>query len=149
MDAFADLVLLDVAVGEPVVRTGRPLSENRIFENVGGHIALNLNAGAAKGGRNYLLLGSVTGSSPGTLLPGGQAVLPVNWDFFTNIVLDMLNTPIFQDFMGVLDADGKASALFNTFGPVPGTAGIFITYAYALNKPWDYASNPCVIEIVP
>ena len=80
---------------------------------------------------------------------GGQATLPVNWDLFTSLVLSLMNTPPFQNFMAMLDGNGRASAVFNTYGPVAGMAGFTISFAYALNGPWDYASNGANIEIVP
>jgi hypothetical protein len=41
-------------------------------------------------------------------------------------------------------------AIFNTLGSMPpGMAGVTLSFAYALNNPWDFASNPVGIEIVP
>ena len=102
--------------------------------------------------RTYLLLGCVTGTSPGTPLPDGT-ILPINWDLLTNFVLAFLNTPIFQNFLGTLDAAGSASATFDTLGPLPkGTAGVVMSFAYALpySAPggW-FASNAVDIEIIP
>ena len=119
------------------------------FEGTGGKSTFSLDAGAANVARNYIILGGVTGSSPGTPLPGGMATLPVNWDVFTTIVINLANTVIFQNFIGILDANGQASALFDTQGPVPGAAGITMTFAFALNNPWDFASNAVEIKIVP
>ena len=96
----------------------------------------------------YILLGGITGTTPGIPLPGGMVVLPVNWDLFTNIVIQLVNTPIFQNFMGVLDGQGSGAAQLN-LGPVPGFAGTKLYFAYAMNNPWDFASNPVMIEIVP
>ena len=114
----------------------------------GGAVDFDLWAGPNNGSRNYLLLGSVTGTSPGTTLPGGMATLPLNWDAFTGLVVTYANTPIFKDFMGVLDSNGAASAKLS-LGPVPGFAGTLLYFAYAMNMPWDFASNPVQIEIVP
>jgi hypothetical protein len=50
--------------------------------------------------------------------------------------------------MGILDASGTATAQLNA-PPVPGFAGVTMHYAYALNNPWDFVSNPVAIEIVP
>lgn len=115
----------------------------------GGCVTFSLDAGPLNGHRNYLLLGSVTGASPGIPLPGGQVTLPLNWDFFTGIVLSYLNTPLFEDFMGTLDGSGTAQAKFDTLMPVPGTAGIIMTFDYALNKPWNFASDPVTVVMLP
>jgi photosystem II stability/assembly factor-like uncharacterized protein len=121
-----------------------------ISESTGGVANFSLNATAANGDRNYLLLGSVTGTDPGTPLPGGMATLPLNWDVMTNVVLSLLNTPMFDDFMGKLDSEGTATATWDTFGPLPsGSAGVTVHFAYALNGPWNFASNAVGIDIVP
>ena len=95
------------------------------------------------------MLGTMSGTSPGTQLPGGLVTLPINWDFFTDFLVTLINTPVFMDFIGVLDADGRSTAQANTFGPLPtGSAGIVMHYAYALNQPWDFVSEALAIEIV-
>lgn len=124
-------------------------SASAIPETKGAIVRLDLNGGLANANRNYLMLGSVTGTVPGTTLPGGQAVLPLNWDLFTNLVISLLNTPAFSKFMGTLNNQGASTATFNTLGPIPGMAGITLTFAYGLNGPWDFASNGVNIEIIP
>jgi hypothetical protein len=126
--------------------SARPV--NFIHEGAGGSIDLNANAGTANGSRNYLVLGTVTGTSPGTPLPGGQATVPVNWDPFTDLALGMANSPVFHDFMGKLNLLGRANARLNA-PPLPGLAGISMHFAYCLNGPFDFASNAVEIEIVP
>lgn len=39
----------------------------------------------------------------GCTLHGGMATLPLNWDVYTNLVLDSLNTSLFSNFLGSLD----------------------------------------------
>jgi hypothetical protein len=51
--------------------------------------------------------------------------------------------------MGALDGNGEAKAVFDTLGPVPGSAGIHIGFAFALHNPWNYASNGAMVEVVP
>jgi hypothetical protein len=92
-------------------------------------------------------LGSVSGTAPGTTLPGGL-ILPLNWDVFTDVVFILLNTPVFHCFYGTLDAAGSAEAQV-TSGPIPGFAGTILYFAYCLNSPFDFVSNPVEIEIVP
>jgi hypothetical protein len=98
--------------------------------------------------RQYIMLGSISGTVPGTKLPGGTVTLPLNWDLFTNIVITYGNTVLFQDFLGTLSDEGYGAAQLN-LGPIPGAAGLTMHFAYALNNPWDFASNPVGIEIVP
>jgi hypothetical protein len=119
-----------------------------ISESTGGTVNLALDAGAWNANRNYILLGSVTGTEPGVPLPGGMATLPLNWDVFTDFVASLINTVVFSNFMGTLDGSGTATAQLNA-PPVPGFAGVTMHYAYGLNNPWDFVSNPIPVEIVP
>ena len=115
----------------------------------GGTADFNLAAGVENANRNYILLGSVSGTAPGTPLPGGKATLPLNWDVFTSTTFSLINTPVFDRFMGALDSAGSAIAKLDTLGPIPGAAGITLYFAYALNNPWDFTSNAVNVEITP
>ncbi|MFH2000625.1 MAG: hypothetical protein ABIK28_13155, partial [Planctomycetota bacterium] len=109
----------------------------------------SLNAGAANGNRHYLLLGSMSGTSPGFTLPGG-AVLPLNWDTFTDLLLQFLNTSLCQNFYGTLDSAGTATATLDTLGAIdPVVTGATANFAFVLNNPFDFASNPISVDFVP
>ncbi len=120
---------------------------DQISEKTGGKVNFSLDATKTNANRKYFLLGSVTGHSPGTKLPGGM-ILPVNWDIFTDLVITFMNTPLFVNFAGKMDVSGQALATFDTLGPVPGAAGIMLTFAYTL-KPYDFVSNYVEVSIVP
>jgi hypothetical protein len=112
-------------------------------------VEFDLQVGLLHAHRKYLILGSITGTAPGTPLPGDRVVLPVNWDLFTNIVLQYLNFPMFHNFLGSLDDTGLARATFDTLGPIENMAGFYMSFAFALNAPWDLVSNPINVEILP
>ena len=114
----------------------------------GGAVNFYLKAGPANMDRSYLLLGSLSGTTPGTNLPGGFAVLPLNWDLFTNTILALVNKPFFDQFTGMLDANGANTAKMQ-LPPVPGYTGTVMYFAYALNNPWNFVSNPVAVEIIP
>jgi hypothetical protein len=117
-----------------------------LSSTLGGAATLGLYAGSANAGRKYYMLGSVTGTS-GIPLPGGQATLPLTWDFMTNVVLNLMNSFFFTNFAGTLAGDGTATATFNLpAGAAP--VGLKFYFAYALKGPWDFASNPIEIEIL-
>jgi hypothetical protein len=123
-----------------------------ISETTGGTLQLGIHCGTQNAGRHYMIFGSISGTVPGTALPGGMKNLPINWDAFTEVVANM-NYPdsiLFEKFYGTLDGNGDSQAVFNTNGPVPGTLGIVVSFAYPLmGPPWDFASNPVNVEIVP
>lgn len=120
----------------------------QLSAGAGGVANFTLAADTGNANRNYLLLGSVSGTSPGINLPGGLEVLPLKWDLFTNIVIQLVNTATFVNFMSKLDGTGSAPATF-VFPPGTGASGYTMYYAYALNKPFDFVSNPVSIPIVP
>jgi len=123
---------------------------DNISESTGGSVIFYLDAGAANGGRKYLILGTLSGTAPGIPLSGGAVTLPINWDLFTNTIMSFLNTTLFYDFMDSLDVNGEAKANMNV-PAVPGTgiAGMTMHFAFALGKPLNFASNPVAIKILP
>ncbi|MEW6742360.1 MAG: C25 family cysteine peptidase [Planctomycetota bacterium] len=117
----------------------------------GGVVHMSLDAGGANGNRTYLVLGSVTGTSPGFSLPGGTHV-PLNWDIFTSLIVSHLSSPAFAGFYGPLDGTGQGAAVFDTVGPVdPIVVGIQMHFAYLLAFPpaFDFVSNPIAIAFEP
>jgi len=149
-DTLPDLII--GYSGEPsvIVFYARGLASDlhEIPAATGATIEFHIGAGAQEGGRNYLLVGSVSGTDPGTLLPGGLATIPLNRDWFTDFILDRLNTPLFARFWGQLDATGAATAELRA-PPIASWVGTTIHFAYALDDPWDYASNAVAVAVVP
>ena len=62
-----------------------------------------------RAGDLYLLLGSLAGTSPGTLLPGGL-VLPLNQDVLLVGMATFPNVGVFVDTFGVIDSVGNATS---------------------------------------
>jgi len=125
-------------------------STDIVSASAGGTVDLEIDAAEENSNRNYIILGSLSGSSPGTGLPGGMTVLPINWDLFTSLTLNFKNTPSFQNFMGVLDALGRKSARLDTKGPIPaGYVGLTMSFAYGLNNKWNFTSNAVTVRIIP
>ncbi|MFH1999388.1 MAG: hypothetical protein ABIK28_06890, partial [Planctomycetota bacterium] len=94
-------------------------------------------------------LGSVTGTWPGTLLPGGHALLPLNWDIFTqDFVLSYVNSYFFTNFMGILNSDAAGTATLN-MPALPGSAlDLVMYYAFLVGPVFDFASNPVSVKVV-
>ncbi|MDF1798962.1 MAG: hypothetical protein P1V81_07290 [Planctomycetota bacterium] len=81
----------------------------------GGEQELVIDAGPAFAGKRYLIVGSSSGSFPGTL-QGGVRV-PVNYDSYSDLLLRSLHTPAYTGFEGYLDSLGRAKAKLR----MPGT----------------------------
>jgi len=131
-----------------VLTTGLYCDTYNLSAATGGAVALNLTAGAENAGREYYLLGSARGISPGTQLPGGN-ILPLNWDGLTKYVASYANTQMFQNFNGPLDASGEATAILNATPVDPAFVGDVLHFAFVLCSPYDFVSNPVPITIVP
>jgi len=128
-----------------------PLVADRTFLHLqGGQVEFIFAPGPAYAGRNYMLLASLSGTDPGTPLPGGLVTLPLNRDGLTQFVLNNITGPWFTGFQGTLDAAGSATAQLDTLGSLPPSfAGATIHFAAATSYPWDFASNPIAVEVEP
>jgi len=139
-----------------LVELGGPFSAKPLYANnytldsrSADTVGFYLDAEAVNANRNYLLLASASGTVPGIALPGGLATMPLNWDNVTDLVVMNINSPVFSQFMGTLDANGEATAQLNTLGALdPATVGMDLYFAFACNGPWDFVSNPVAVEIV-
>lgn len=114
----------------------------------GGTVNFMLDCGLDNAGRSYVVLGSVSGTAPGTPLPQNLAILRLNWDIFTDLVLSMVNTPLFINFRSSLDTQGRSTAQLNT--PILSSTyvGLKMQYAFSLLNKFDFVSNPVEIEIL-
>jgi len=112
----------------------------------GGTVNFTLDAGVVNAGKKYHVLGSMSGTVPGTPVPGPSGlILPLNWDWFTDFTLTMANTVVFPGFRGLLDPMGKATAQVNC-PPVGGAAGVRMYYAGLTYKPYTFVSDPVPID---
>lgn len=78
----------------------------------GGRQVLHVQAGAQHAGRLHLLLGSGSGTTPGLDLPGNVHV-PLVADAYFQFTLGVLGQAPFVAGLGVLDAQGSATAAFD------------------------------------
>ncbi len=99
--------------------------------SAGGTQAFIIVAGAANAGLPYLLLGSLSGSTPGTPVDG--KTLPLNVDGYTFHTLLTPNTPPLAGSFGTLDATGRAAATFDLpAGASAGLVGLTATHAFVV-----------------
>ena len=125
-------------------------SKDLVSAATGGTVVFTLDAGAGHKARHYVLSGSAAGTSPGFVLPGSQATLPLNLDGFTSAIIAQANTPAFSNFIGILTVQGKATAALNLSPLPPQIAGFTLHFAYLLyDGALDFASNALSVKFVP
>ena len=95
----------------------------------GGTQTLTVNAGKSHANRSYWILGSMTGTTPGVTLSGLH--VPLNWDPYADISFAFVNTSVFTNLGGTLDANGVATASFNVPAKQAIPSGLTIYHAYA------------------
>jgi hypothetical protein len=132
---------------EVTLQPSLDVDKRTISARNGGIVNFKLAAGMDHAGRDYILLASMSGTTPGTMLPGGLVTMPLNWDLLTYAMVEHLNSPSCWNFMNILDGYGCSVAQLNVAGPLPADlVGEVMSFAYALYIPWDFASVP--VEIV-
>ena len=104
---------VDIFVMAPSGSPCRSLSGSPHLLTAGGTIDLELDAGAALADRTYLILGSLSGDSPGFFVRGER--IPLNPDGYLNLILRSANQFPFQQTLGTLDALGRASRFRTVF----------------------------------
>jgi hypothetical protein len=116
----------------------------------GGTVTFSLDAGVANAGRGYQLLGTASGASPGTPLPGGTSSIPLNYDPIFARILAQSGSTMFSGFDGTLDVAGQATAILNAPAPLPSSlAGMHFDFAYTLVNPFDFQSHTVWLEVGP
>jgi hypothetical protein len=102
-------------------------------------------------GALYGIAGSLSGTSPGT--PFGGALVPLQFDAYTLLSLELANQPPFTETFGTLDNLGFADALITLpAGSSPALAGLLLHHAFvALSPSFDVAlvSNPVPLALAP
>jgi len=116
-------------------------------------IDLHLVTGSSHSGELYLLLGSLSGTTPGVALQG--FTIPLNFDFLFSFTASAANTaPILNQTLGLLDPLGRANASIDIpAGIIPAAlVGLHMHFAgfYAdATLTLTGVSNPVSVTIVP
>lgn len=87
-------------------------TDNYVYARKGTRVTLRIDMGASHAGRLYMVLGSMSGRSPGVKLGDPGPILPLNIDPYLLFIIGVLNTSPFVNFLGFLDSNGKASPQF-------------------------------------
>jgi hypothetical protein len=117
----------------------------------GGAATFAINVGPNMAGLTYFLTVTGSGTTPGAVVDGIN--VPVNFDFWTVLSLQLFNSALFPTSLGTLDATGSASAGFNTLGPFkPALAGTNLDFCVVVVDGGGnvvYASAPSRVALVP
>lgn len=150
-----DLVAVKVLPDGSVVPAGAAAPKTfsvdlaAISAQSGGILNFSLSAGPAQSMMSYLVLGSLSGTSPGLSLPGA-AHLPLNIDTFTLAIYVTMGTPRFQRFSGILDSTGRARAHLRIDpGMLTALVGFKMHFAYITLPSLQFASNAVDIRVEP
>lgn len=129
----------ELQIGEPdfdgngVLDVCDPLSAsaNQASVSTLGQVDFTLRAGAMHAGDNYILLGSMSGTSPATQF--GTVTLPLNsFDPWFALTSSVFNTVILQNTTGTLDAAGEAQASL-LVPPLMSLLGLQFHHAYLVS----------------
>jgi|GEM_PF-6776126 len=121
----------------------------------GGEQRFELDAGAARAGQLFVLLGSATGTAPATVDPVTGIAVPLVVDAYFLDLVAIQGGGVVTPFIGWLDGSGRADA---TFAIPPGTApqlaGVTLFHAFASidlggSGVLDFASNAVPLELAP
>ena len=154
LDVFE--VVVDDGMGEvqlwknPRLVLGETLIASRadLSAGVGGTVDLELLGPEDSSGRDYLLLGSASGTDPG--FPVGGIHFPLNYDLFMLISFRQRNGPVFVDTQRTLATDGAATAQFVAPpGALAPLVGGELSFAYMTQSPVDFPSNAVTESILP
>lgn len=114
-------------------------------------VPLIVERGPEAAGRIFVLLGSATGTDPG--FPFEQVLVPLVIDGYTTQILQSANGPVFQGTIGILDAQGSASATVAVPGGLsPSLVGLTLFHAAIDFEPGlqiDGVTNATSFKLVP
>ena len=118
----------------------------------GGVQHMSLDAGASQAGSLYLVIGSTSGTAPGT--PFGGFLIPLNLDAYTTFTLNNVNQLPLSGSFGVLDGSGSAEAEFTVPGGVlpSSSAGLVFDHAFVtldVQAQVSSTSNALAVTLAP
>ena len=114
--------------GPSQVLTATPVS---IAVATAGTQTFEVNAGLANASSGYFIVGSFSGTSPGT--PLGPLLIPLVADSWSLQSLAVANSAAYPNTLGLLDASGRATAAFNMPANLPASfVGMTLSHACIL-----------------
>lgn len=94
-----------------------------------GNVPQNFSIDCAPANANqiYILIGSLSGTRPGTPFP--PISIPLNLDAWLDVSIGFANTAIYTNTLGLLDANGRANCSFTLPPGVPSAAGLLLHHS--------------------
>ena len=126
-------------------------SAEEISASEGGRIELTIDPGPALRGAAYSVFGTFAGTEPGLDLGRGRT-LNLNFDALFASTIEHANSARFEGFTGELDDAGRATAVFDTGGPLgPGRVDSTIHFAAVVESDGQivWVSEPQAVTVVP
>lgn len=140
------LVVAGIGTNVRAYRTARALRADRLAlsSSAGGSVNFSIDTGPANAGKLHLLVGSLSGTQPGT--PAGALVLPLNYDAYTALTLSAPNSAFLPGSLGSLDPQGKGASALSLPGGLTPPYGLTAHHAVvvidAANLSVTLVSNP-------
>lgn len=135
----------------PTLESAAPtllVDKDKVSVSQGTAIEFSLMGSDLLAGRNYIMLGSSSGTTPG--FDTGGVHIPLNPDLFSRRIWQWLWTPIFRDGMGTLNRDGQAKAVLHPVrDDLLPLVGGHLSFAWTTLTPLDYASTPVTVAVKP
>ncbi|HEX6811229.1 MAG TPA: choice-of-anchor tandem repeat NxxGxxAF-containing protein [Planctomycetota bacterium] len=125
----------------------KPASISGIF---GGTQYWAIDCGPAQAFNIYAVISSATGTRPGVPSPLGPQTIPLNFDAWTQLSLDLANSSVYTNSLWFLDAQGRSTASFNLPGGLPGAQGLELHHAVVVlngNLASTFVSEPASMRV--
>ena len=138
-------------VGRTTTRDWLTTDRESVSASAGGTVEFEFE-NSDEAGQDYLLIGTLSGTAPGSVLNPGGVSLPINYDGLTQGILQAVNTPTFTNFLGQLDGDfGVGNMQLNVPPGITALVGRTMHFSCATfdNTVWRFASNAVGIRFTP
>jgi hypothetical protein len=92
----------------------------------------------------------MSGTRPGVPSPFGPQTIPLNFDGWTQLSLNLANTAVYTNSLWFLDAQGRSTASFNLPPALPGAQGLQLHHAVVVlngSLASTFASEPSALKL--
>lgn len=115
----------------------------------GGSQSWSVDIGPGLGAQLYVILGTASGTRPGSMTPLGPQTIPLNFDAWTNLSLALANSAVYTNSLWFTDVQGQATASFN-LPPATGLGTLLLHHAVIaldLSLMQTFVSEPVALKL--